>query len=90
MVGNIFEYSSYDCDDESEVFYTPRLVVPVGNFPVGTQFEIAEINLNKQTLSFYNYGAEVEGPHGTTHQNEILIGRFEVKLQIVKDLLNDE
>ena len=58
----IFTWEQWDlgCDDGDKIFYKVKLVVPVGDYPVGTEFYSAEFRASNSTLTFYNEDKQEE------------------------------
>lgn len=88
MEKELFDWEGWDQgSDTAKIFYEPILKVDIGQFKAGTKFSSASIDDASGELSFYNDGIPIEDSDGIP---SVLVGRFQLKYQIIKDLLNDE
>ena len=57
MEHELFTWTGWDGDEECMIFYSPVLVIPIDEFPVGTKFDGASITQYKYSygvLQFFN------------------------------------
>lgn len=70
MQQQLFTHNGWDGDHEMTTYYNPVLIVPIGDFPVGTAFMDATILWEKGMLQFTK-------PNGTFYE-------YSLKLQVVQ------
>ena len=78
MEDELFEFVSVDGDAEELHYFDVKLKQQIGEFPAGTHFSAATILFEKSWLTLY----KTEGGE--------MSGRYILKLQVTKDLLNSD
>jgi hypothetical protein len=63
MERQLFDWSSWDGDLESMIFYNCVLKVNVGKYPAGTEFNYAVINWMTGDLQFVDFNDKVAGEY---------------------------
>lgn len=85
MESELFEFGGLDGDCVVMSYYDVTLKQKMGEFEVGTKFDMATINFEKGWLSLY----QVSENEQRIAPEQVLVGRYQMQLNIVKDLMND-
>ncbi len=77
MEDELFEFEGVDGDCIEMNYFGVTLKQKIGEYETGSKFPAASINFEKSWLTLYREG-------------ESIAGRYILKLQVVKDLLNSD
>lgn len=85
MENEIFDFESLDGNVEQMKYWDITLKQNVGEYQNGSKFDVATINFDTGHLSLYRVSEHEQ----RQAPEEILVGRYQMKLQITADLLAD-
>lgn len=86
MEDKLFKFDSLDGDCVKMKYFDVTLNEKIGEFEPGSKFDVATINFEKGWLSLYNVSENEQ----RIAPEEVLVGRYQIALSVVRDLLNDD
>lgn len=86
----LFSWSGWDGDPECMIFYDAVLVVPIGEYQVGTKFDCAIISVNDNgtVLQLSNKG-QLVNPEDTVCDN-VVMGEYKLHYRIGQTISEKE